>query len=372
VPKDQETAFKNWINTALLQRMARAIVQVHPAFNQKRFLSIAAQLEPLELKARVRLVRDQLKLELPGDYPSALQILLKSIEGKQLKSFDLWPYTEFVQTYGLNHRSLSLNALSKFTQLFTSEFAVRPFLRVAEKETLAYLKKCATSKNVHLRRWASEGSRPRLPWGERLDAFISEPKKTLPILEILKNDPELYVRKSVANHLNDISKDHPAFVIEVLERWLKETRGDELQNINWIVNRALRTEIKAGSPAALRLIGVRQKPKIALNLFKINSTQFQLNEKLQMEIEIQSEANTSQKLVIDYVIQYMRSNGKLSPKVFKLKTLHLQPKQSLVIKKIHHLKPVTTRRHYPGQHFVDLQINGQQVGSLSWNLTINE
>ncbi len=219
VADSNPNALKHLIGPSLLKQLASKIGAVDPSFDQKRFLAIERELLTLELKPRVRLVREALRSELPSDFSHALKILLASVTDGTVTGFGLWPVSDFIQTYGLNHAQLSLDALKQLTPLFSSEFAIRPFLRLFPEKTLQFLKQCALSPNVDLRRWASEGTRPRLPWGERLQAFIQDPAPTLAILELLKFDPELYVRKSVANHLNDIAKDHPKRVIEVLMRW---------------------------------------------------------------------------------------------------------------------------------------------------------
>jgi 3-methyladenine DNA glycosylase AlkC len=260
--RDNPKAFKLWISKDVLVRIAQEISKIDASFDREKFVELAPALDPLELKSRVQLVRDHLRRLLPQDYLAALAILLKSTEARRLTGFALWPYTDFIQTYGLEHPRESLEALAHITELFTAEFAVRPFLAINTEMTLAYLKKCALSGNVHLRRWASEGSRPRLPWGERLDIFIKEPRRTLEILDLLKNDDELYVRKSVANHLNDISKDHPQLVVKILKRWNKDASAEHAAPIRWITRRALRTLIKNGDVAALEAIGVSSQAKV--------------------------------------------------------------------------------------------------------------
>ncbi|RZA13061.1 MAG: DNA alkylation repair protein, partial [Proteobacteria bacterium] len=200
--KDDSSALKHFYNKALLTRMGKALGEVYPSFDAKALQKLMARLESLEMKPRVHVIRDELKRQLPEDYSKALSILLASLKSRKITGFDLWPYTEFVQTYGTGDLKRSLAALKAMTPLFTAEFAVRPFLRLHQKATLDYLEACALDKDVHVRRWASEGSRPRLPWGERLQDFVKDPSPTRPILELLKFDDELYVRKSVSNHLN--------------------------------------------------------------------------------------------------------------------------------------------------------------------------
>ncbi len=367
--KNNSSAFKHWINEDLLERMSLALSQASSQFNKKDFLEISRDLASLEMKSRVRLISGQLKKTLPHDYPMALKTLLESTKSQKLKGFDLWPYTEFIQTYGLNHAALSLDTLKILTSLFTAEFAVRPFIKSNPQKTLSFLLACSKDKNVHVRRLASEGSRPRLPWGERLDICIKDPSLTLPILEQLKYDEELYVRKSVSNHLNDITKDHPEFVINLLKKWQKsETSKKHKNKIDWIIKRSLRSLIKEGHPQALQLIGVSTKAKIKVEKLKLNKHKFKLNDRLEFKFQIHSLAKKPQKLVVDYIIHFMKSNKKTSAKVFKLKSVEINAKEILTIKKQHHLKKITTREYYPGVHFIEIQVNGLKYKKLKWFL----
>lgn len=363
-----ENAFKLWINKDVLVRIAKQIALVFPEFDQKKFAAIAPKLDLLELKPRVLLVRDQLRTQLPQDYLPALEILLKSTRSKKLQGFTLWPYTDFIQTFGLEHRAESLDALSELTALFTAEFAVRPFLKKETAATLAYLKKAATSNNEHVRRWSSEGSRPRLPWGERLDVFVQKPELTLEILELLKNDGALYVRKSVANHLNDISKDHPALVVATLRRWAKETKVEHATKIAWITCHALRTLIKKGEPGALSAIGVSSKAQVKVSKLDIGKKKFKIGDRIEFAFHLHSLANNEQRVVVDYIIHFMKSSGATAPKVFKLKALKLGAGAVLKIDKRHHLKIVTTRRFYPGAHAIEIQVNGIVRARADWIL----
>lgn len=368
---DQEAkAFKNWINEALLQRMANAIHTVEPSFDKKKFLSLKSDLVPLELKARIQRVREQLREELPKDYKKALEILLKSTKNGQLKGFDLWPYTDFIQTYGLDDFEKSLVALRQLTVLFTSEFAVRPFIRKDSQSSLQFLLQCTRDPNPHIRRWASEGSRPRLPWGEKLHSIIQEPTLTLPILEKLKHDDELYVRKSVANHLNDLTKDHPDLVLKTLKRWQSQSRSRHQSKIDWIIRHSLRTLIKRGHPKALSLIGVNATTKIQVGALSLNKKRLHVGDRLEFHFKIASTDGKPQKMVMDYVIHFVKANQQTVPKVFKLKNFNLSGKQELSIKKQHHLKKITTRVYYPGRHFLEIQINGKCYQKASFHLTV--
>jgi 3-methyladenine DNA glycosylase AlkC len=370
ISPDDSNAFKHMFGPEHLKRLATALYQVHPPFNQKKLTTLSRELSTLEMKPRVQLIRKTLKAALPEKFPSALKILMQSVEAGNLKGFDLWPYTDFIQTYGLNHTKLSLDALKKLTIRFTSEWAVRPFLAKKTSATLAYVLQCAQDKNAHVRRWASEGSRPRLPWGERLNLFIEKPTLTFKILETLKYDTELYVRKSVANHLNDVSKDHPELVTKLLSRWRRNAPAIHHKKIDWIISHALRTLIKQGNPGALKLIGVSAKTEVKLKLFSFEKSTYSLGDKLNFSFILESSSKSSQKLVIDYVIHYMRANDKRSAKVFKLKNIEIAAQQSILIAKSHHLRKVTTRVHYSGMHLLEVQVNGVVVKSCKWNLLV--
>lgn len=366
--KENPKAFKFWIDRALLARIADSISKVHPEFDRRSFLANAKKLDALELKPRVRFIRDLLHAALPGDYPKALEILLGSLVSGKLTGFDLWAYTEFVQTYGQEHLKLSLAALHEFTQIFTSEFAVRPFLVNHPEATLHFLKKCAGHPNVHVRRWASEGSRPLLPWGERLNAFVKDPRPTLALLEILKHDDELYVRKSVANHLNDIAKHHPAKVITVLKKWQRAAGPEHEKKVMWITHRALRTLIKKGDPAALELIGASRNIKIEVGPLTLKNKTVQIGGQLTFSCQISSKVKKSQKLVVDYGIGFVKAKGGRSNKVFKLKTFQLGAGESRTLLKRHSLKEITTRRYYAGTHSLEIQINGRVYRKVEWSL----
>lgn len=372
MPKDVESgsALKNLINQSLLQKISKSISKVYPQFDHKTFVKLTSEMKSLEMKPRVRFVRDEIQKRLPQDYPQAVSILLKSTEDGTLRGFDIWPYTEFVQTFGLHHIELSLKALKKLTPLFTAEWAVQPFIKKHQIQTMEFLLKCAQDSDENVRRWASEGTRPRLPWGERLQSFIKDPSPTRPILELLKFDSSLYVRKSVANHLNDIAKDHPDYVVDLLQKWKKEAQTENQKRINWITRHALRTLIKNGNPKALKLIGVSPAIEVQISNLSIKKPSIQLGEKIEFTFKIRSSAAKSQKIVVDYRLHFVKANSKTSAKVFKLKTFKITPKEVLTIQKSHHIKKITTREYYSGRHLLEIQVNGKILGKIPWNLNL--
>lgn len=369
-PQENEAALKHFYNQDLLQRMGSALSQAYPKFDKKHFVGLMPQLQPLEMKARVHLLRNEMHRQLPQDYPQALKVLLASLRAGKLQSFDLWPYTEFVQTYGLDHLEISLDALKELTKVFTSEWAIRPFLRKYEAKTLKYLEKCAKDKDHRVRRWASEGSRPRLPWGERLHRFIEHPQATAKILDQLKFDSEIFVRKSVANHLNDIAKDNPDYVVKTLGGWKKQVTAKNSENIDWIIRHALRSLIKAGHTGALNLIGVAKNAKVEIADFKMNKKQIRMGDRISFEFNLRSLSSKPQKLVVDYVIHFVKANKTKAPKVFKLKTTELSSKEKMTFSKNHHIKEITTRDYYPGIHILEIQVNGVIVKKCEWTLVL--
>lgn len=368
---ENENAFKNLINEAVVKKISLEISKVHPAFNQKKFQKLSTELPSLELKARVLLITGHLKSELPAEYKKALSILVEVMESNKLKGFELWPFSEYISQFGLDHFDESMKAMYVLTSRFTSEFAVRPFLIKNHVRVLKYFSKWATDKDAHIRRWVSEGSRPLLPWGQRIPLFVMDPTHTILLLDKLRFDEELYVRKSVANHLNDISKNHPQVVIEVLRMWQKDVPAQHADKIKWITRHALRTLIKKGHPAAMKLMGVDGKADIKINNFKLNKKHFKLNDQMEFSFDIASTSKKTQKLIIDYSIDFIKANGKSGKKMFKLKSLEIRPGENLTINKKHSLKPITTMKFYSGTHHLKLQINGEVLNKISFLLNLS-
>jgi 3-methyladenine DNA glycosylase AlkC len=323
-------------------------------------------LDGLELKARVLKVTAELKKNLPENYPVALSILVKTMESDQLSGFDLWPFSEYIGQFGLEHFEESLHAMTVLTERFTSEFAVRPFFLKDHARVLKFFSNHVGHKNHHVRRWISEGSRPLLPWGERLPQFVADPTPTLQLLESLKFDEELYVRKSVANHINDISKHHPELVIQTIGRWVRTSPPEHLDKIQWIKRQGLRTLIKKGNLDALKLMGVTGKAKIKAGRIKLNQKQFRLNDRLEFVIELQSTGKQSQRLIVDYLIDFQKANGKKGSKVFKLKMIEINTGEKILIRKVHHLRKISTMTYHKGPHQVMIQVNGEIIASAVW------
>ena len=362
---------KEFFNVALVDRMASDIHDSWPKFDRNGFVkTIVPQLNLLELKQRADLITHTLKDFLPPNYPEALKALEGSwgpeINGDSLEgmsSFYYMPHAHFVAYYGLDHFEISMNALKEITKRFTSEFAIRFFILAHQKRTMVVLNKWVTDPNLHVRRLVSEGTRPRLPWAQRLPEFQKDPTPVLALLEKLKDDPELYVRRSVANNLNDIMKDHPELVVEVLERWQKSENADT----QWIVKHASRTLIKQGHPAALVLRGYSPDIKVEVSNLKGSSTVV-IGGYLNFSFSVKSLEKKKAELMIDYVVHYMKANGQHSEKVFKLSACTLAGGATSIFKRKLSFEQRTTRKHYPGAHYLEIQINGQRHGRLNFEV----
>jgi 3-methyladenine DNA glycosylase AlkC len=260
-----------------------------------------------------------------------------------------------------------MQAQYELTQRFTAEFSIRPYLEKHRDATLARLKFWASDPSVHVRRLVSEGTRPRLPWAQHLREFQNDPRPVLELLELLKDDPELYVRRSVANSLNDIGKDHPDLLVETAQRWMHGASEER----RWLVRHALRSAIKRGEMGALAVLGFADQAKVNITRVDIAPQHVRLGESVGIAFEITNAAPHSQQLLIDFRIHFIKANGKTSPKVFKLRNLKLAAAETIALGKTVSLKAMTTRRHYSGTHRVEVLLNGMAQPLGSFDLVVD-
>ncbi len=362
---------KDRLNHATASRLAQQILAVHPTFDTDRYLTQAtANLDRLELSARVTAFAEALRSELPTSVPEAIAILRASLPPVcAVKEFDwtawhLWPIGQFIATHGLDHYDQSLAALTELTQRFTAEFAIRPFAIRYPDRVPRDLLRLTTHESATVRRWCSEGLRPRLPWAAQLPALIADPTPVLPILEALHADPSPDVRRSVANHLNDIAKDHPGLVVATCRRWLA---SGNLTNARRLVRHALRTLVKSGHADALALLGFAPVSGVTARL-TISPAHAAIGAGVLLEATLTSTAARPQDIALDYAVHYQRKRGTTSRKVFKGKILHLPANGTATVRKRHSLARTTTRALYPGDHAVDLVANGTTLARSSFHL----
>jgi len=345
------------------QAIASMITAVYPAFDSPGFVrEVLNGFDTLALMARGKHIAQALRRFLPDNYEQALAILMASVNqphGRDpsltLGSFLYLPHTMFVADYGLDHFELSMAAQHALTQRFSAEFSIRPFLEHHTQATLEQLTVWATDPSEHVRRLVSEGTRPRLPWAPRLRQFQADPTPVLALLDLLKDDPALYVRRSVANNLNDIGKDHPELVTRTAQAWLQDASPERA----WIVGHALRSAVKRGEAGALKVLGFGKTAQLALSQIQISPGQAAKGGAVQISFALTNPQNQPQKVLVDLAVHYVKANGLTRAKVFKLSTLDLAPGQTMQLSKKLSLAEMTTRKHYLGTHPVEVLLNGQ-------------
>ncbi|MBX3634960.1 MAG: DNA alkylation repair protein [Rubrivivax sp.] len=372
--------FKNLVNPALVRAAVGPLQRAWPAFDGARFVALANDgLESLELKARAMQVADALEATLPQDFGRACDVIEAALAPPDgapdmarpgelhdgLRGWILWSAGEFVARRGLQQPERALAALHAITQRFTAEFAIRPFIVAHPDLVFATLARWSRDPSAQVRRLVSEGSRPRLPWGLRLQALVRDPAPTLPLLEALQDDESEDVRRSVANHLNDIAKDHPAIVV----RWLAEHLPGASPERRRLLRHASRTLIKQGHPQVLRAWGLGQDFKGRATL-RIAPARVALGGGITLTLALQSASAKAQRLAIDYAVHHVKADGRTTPKVFKGWQIELPARESLTLTKRHSLRPVTTRRYHAGRHGVAVQVNGRVVAEAAFTLTM--
>lgn len=358
-------ALKEIFDRARFAHIAREAAAVSTGFDAGIFTARASEnLDALGIMQRMRQVAVSLHAALPGDFAANIKAL-EALAPRLGHSFVAISLAEYVTLYGLDEFDLSMKALRFFTRFGSAEFAIRPFLLRDLNRTLVVMEGWAGDENENVRRLASEGSRPRLPWAARIPALIKDPSPVAPILERLKSDPSLYVRKSVANHLNDIGKDHPDWVLDRLEVWpLADPRTA------WIVRHALRSLIKKGDSRALAMIGAGGRPLVKVETMAMTPQELGLGERISLAARLVSTAEEPQRLVVDYAVHYVKKNGVANRKVFKLKVLDLPPGAAAELSISQTVKDFTTRKHFAGHHRVELLANGETVAESGFNLLI--
>jgi 3-methyladenine DNA glycosylase AlkC len=354
---------KNYYGPDVPARIARMIKEVDSGFDEEAFLADALDgYQALELTPRARQIAQALGRHLPQDYERAIEILIASLGPKlqaaELTGIDVFvylPHVFFIAEFGVDHFEASMRAQYELTQRFSAEYSIRVFLERYLQQTLGRLHEWAFDSNVHVRRLVSEGTRPRLPWAPRLRAFQDDPRPVLELLELLKDDPDLFVRRSVANNLNDIGKDNPAALIETCRRWMKDASPQR----SWLVRHALRSAVKRGEPEALEILGFLPATGVQVRDIHIAPAVASIGDSITFTVELSNDGSATKQLLIELRVHFVKANGKPTPKVFALKELVLRPNGSVQLSKTISLAQHTTRTHYPGQHRVEVLVNGR-------------
>jgi 3-methyladenine DNA glycosylase AlkC len=368
--------FKNLFSPELVRCISRHLRRQIKGFDHAAFdASILGQLDALELKARAQLIADHVHAALPTDplererilramlHPDDLNHANQPASDEGICGWGISPLTEVVAQHGLQDFDRSMQLLREMTKRFTAEYAVRPFLLADQARAIHILTTWVDDANHHVRRLVSEGSRPRLPWAMQLPALKRDPSPMLPLLEKLRDDASPYVRRSAANHLNDISKDHPELITTLASSWRSKVSTER----EALLRHACRGLIKQGHAAALAVFD-RHPPQLKLGRLRLSTPSLRMGEALEIQMLLRSTAQVPQQLTIDYVLHFLKANGQRSPKVFKGAFLTLAPGESITFCRSHRFREVTTRKHYPGEQGVCLRINGVDTVVVGFGL----
>ena len=353
---------KHLFNEGLIRSLAAYISPHHLQFDSASFVADCVDgLEDLELTPRAMHIAEAMHRALPEDFKMAARILEASL-GPELGPGDGWgmeplryfPHMYFVAQYGLDHFEESMRFQYELTKRSSAEGSIRAFLERYPERTYERLMEWASDRSMHVRRLVSEGTRPRLPWASRLRAFQDDPAPVVRLLELLKDDPERYVQRSVANNLNDIAKDHPNLAVEVCKRWSIDATPDQ----KWIVRHALRSLVKSSHPGALEVMGYASAPLVTITDVEFAPPTAALGGKLRFSLDLVSDSDKDQRLLVDFAVHFVKADGTRRPKVFKLRELVLLAGSKTRLEGRVSFAEMTTRKHRPGRHRIDLLVNG--------------
>lgn len=365
---------KDIYTESFYSRFSQIVGEVVPSFNQEKFIELIFEgnWKEKELKERMKHTSLVLKDFLPQDFAQSAEVIEEIINRLRQnniseKTIEFMFLPDFIERFGINHFEIAVKTIEFVTQFTSCEFAVRPFILRYGDRMLKEMLRWSTHENHRVRRLASEGSRPRLPWAVALPELKKNPNPILPILENLKTDSSEYVRRSVANSLNDISKDNPDILMKVAKQWKgisKETDG--------IIKHASRTLLKQGFPDILEYFGLHNSDEIVLSDFQILIPKLKVGENLMFSFELQNASSKAKLVRLEYGIYFLRQNGTHSRKVFKISERQFQPNEKVEIQRKQSFKPITTRKYYAGQNKLSIIINGQERILADFEITLKD
>jgi 3-methyladenine DNA glycosylase AlkC len=358
-------ALKDHVDTDLIERLARIVGAAWPAFPEPSFLADASSgLEDLELKGRVSQLAAALGRALPREPGRVVEILEQAMASPDLKGWAAWPCAELVGMIAPQAPDIVIPFMAKFTARASCEFAIRPCIEEHPGTTFAYLEGWTEHPDEHVRRLVSEGTRPRLPWGSRLRALQADPTPSIRLLERLRDDPSEYVRRSVANHLGDIAKDHPRLALATAARWKREGG----RHVEEVIRHGLRALIKAGDPEALGLLGYDAGAAVRLTHLAVDPARIGVGGQATITVELVVHGKAPVPVVVEYRIHFQGARGLRKPKAFRMGERTLEPGKPLRISRRHTFDHASIRTLHPGSHPIDIQVNGQVLGSCSLEL----
>lgn len=357
-------ALKLRFTVQLIQAIGEVFQREYANFSPAQFEAevIDEDWNARELKDRMRHITCCLHQQLPKEFEEAVPILNKA--ASQFKNdFIFIFFPDYVEQYGIKQPDLALPALKWMTRFSSSEFAIRPFLIQYQNQTLDQLIDWTNDENHHVRRLASEGCRPRLPWAMALPEFKANPNPILPILGRLRADTSEYVRRSVANNLNDIAKDHPEVVVNHIEAWQGES-----EETDRLLKHAARTLLKQGHTRTLRLFGFGDPSQVEILQFLGSSESISIGDDLLLNLQFKVGGRAKKRLRLEYRVYFVKANGKASPKIFHISESEFEPGIH-ALKRSHSFLNRTTRKHYPGEHRFELVVNG--LGKADFCVQLN-
>ncbi|MCL2500935.1 MAG: DNA alkylation repair protein [Defluviitaleaceae bacterium] len=356
--------WKNKLNHESVRGFAMDVKSVFNPFPVEDFIAstMGEAWDSLELMARGRRITENLKKYLPAVYTEAIAVMDKAIVN--CDPFFKICFPTFVELYGLDGENwdVSMAAMELYTQYSSSEFAVRPFIIKHEERMMVQMYAWSRHENEHVRRLSSEGCRPALPWGQALVKYKKDPAPILPILEQLKTDPSLYVRKSVANNLNDISKTHPELIVRLTKEWYGKN-----DHTDWIVKHGCRTLLKKGNRDVLAVFGYEDVTSADVADFVLGGSSVSIGGDITFSFTVS--VKEAAKIRLEYGIDFVKSNGKRNRKIFQISEVSLKKNQRKSYAKNHSFADLSTRKHYPGTHSVTLIVNGAERGTLDFEVT---
>ena len=360
---------KDIYSVGFYDRFAAVLLEVIPTFDKQRFIALTFTdgFENMALKARMRHNATVLHEFMPADYPAAAVIMEQLITRLRKQHFGedslaMMFLPDYIEVYGLDHFEHSVKALEFVTQFVSCEFAVRPFLLKYGDKMIAQMQAWALHKNYKVRRFASEGSRPRLPWAMAIPALKKDPSPVLVILERLRNDPSEWVRRSVANNLNDISKDHPAVMMTIARSWQGISKETDA-----IIKHGCRTLLKKGHAEILDHYGLESK-NVTMNGFVVLTPNVKIGDGLEFAFSVSNDHSAAQTVRLEYGVYYNKANGQLAKKVFKISERIYQPGEKADINRKQSFKLITTRKFYSGKHQLSIIINGEEKEVKTFNI----
>ncbi|TIH38629.1 DNA alkylation repair protein [Subtercola vilae] len=369
-------------------RLAEVMGRAVPGNGFAATSASVAELGPLSLRQRSDLLKDALLSDLPGSAAALDAAIRSALSDAAFTGWMIWPVTEAVTSRALEARTgfeggsrggsgsgssadadstfdAAMVLLADLTPRLTAEFAIRPLLEADLGRALPIIRSWSQSPNEHVRRLASEGTRAFLPWAKRVQALLAQPESTLPIITALYRDESEYVRRSVANHLNDLSRQNPDLAARVAAEWMHSPD----QNTPKLVRHAMRSLIKKGHPAALALFGFAEAHGVEVSGLTLGASAVAVGGELPFTVTLTNPTAAPVKLVVDYIVHHRKANGSQTAKVFKLQALTLDALQSVTLTRRHSFKRITTRVYHSGAHAIEVQVNGSASGRSAFTLT---